>query len=156
MHQRHIQMIALAGTIGTGLFLGSGKAITYGGPLGALPGYSLTGALVCAPVLSTAEMSALVPLSGGIIRHAEYFFDPALSFAAGWNEIYRPIVGLPSEIVAAAVIVEFWTTSVNSAVWIISFGLLVLASNIYLVRIYGETEFFFATLKILLIVGVNL
>ena len=149
-------MVQHKGTIGTGLFLGSGKAITYGGPVGALLGYSLIGILVCAPVLSIAEMSALVPLSGGIIRHAEYFFDPALSFAAGWNEIYSHMVGLPSEIVAAAVIVEFWTTAVNSAVWITIFGLLVLGSNIYLVRIYGETEFFFATLKILLIVGVNL
>ena len=93
-------MIALAGTIGTGLFLGSGKAITYGGPLGALLGYTLVGIIVVGPVLSIAELSALVPLSGGVVRHAEYFVDPALSFADGWNAIYS----LPAEIVAAAVI----------------------------------------------------
>ena len=75
----------LLGTIGTGLFLGSGKSITYAGPLGALMGYTFVGALVVAPVFSIAEMSALVPLTGGLIRHAEYFVDPALSFAAGWN-----------------------------------------------------------------------
>ena len=48
-------------------------------------GYTFVGALVVAPVFSIAEMSALVPLTGGLIRHAEYFVDPALSFAAGWN-----------------------------------------------------------------------
>jgi len=103
LHQRHIQMIALAGTIGTGLFLGSGRAITNGGPLGALLGYTLVGLLVVGPVISIAELSALVPLSGGIVRHAEVFFDPALSFANGWNNIYNYMVSLPAEVVAAAV-----------------------------------------------------
>lgn len=46
--------------------------------------------------LCVAEMAALVPLSGAIIRHAEYFFDPALSFAQGWNTIYAGAVGLPA------------------------------------------------------------
>lgn len=71
-------MIALAGAIGTGLFLGSGKAIAQAGPLGAFLGYLFVGILVTGPVFSVAEMSALVPLSGGINRHAEYFVDPAL------------------------------------------------------------------------------
>lgn len=124
-------MIALAGTIGTGLFLGSGKAITRGGPLGAFLGYLFVGCLVTGPVLSIAEMSALVPLSGGIIRHAEYFFDPALGFANGWNQVYSYMVSLPAEIVAAAVIVNFWNESVNNAVWIVIFGLLLVASNIF-------------------------
>nr|OQO23832.1 hypothetical protein B0A51_09776 [Rachicladosporium sp. CCFEE 5018] len=156
LQQCHIQMIALAGTIGTGLFLGSGKAITRGGPLGAFLGYLFVGFLVTAPVLSIAEMSALVPLSGGIIRHAEYFFDPALAFANGWNQVYSYMVSLPAEIVAAAVIVNFWNESVSNAVWIVIFGLLLVASNIYLVRVYGELEFSFALLKIMLVVGLNL
>lgn len=147
-------MIALAGAIGTGLFLGSGKAISRGGPLGALLGYLFVGMLVTAPVFSIAEMSALVPLSGGIIRHAEYFVDPALSFANGWNSVYSTMVSLPAEIVAAAVIVDFWA-SINNAIWITIFGVLLLLSNIILVRIYGELEFGFATLKIMLIIGLS-
>ncbi|KAK3113531.1 hypothetical protein LTR53_009080 [Teratosphaeriaceae sp. CCFEE 6253] len=155
LHQRHIQMIALAGTIGTGLFLGSGRAITNGGPLGALLGYFLVGVLVVGPVISIAEMSALVPLSGGIVRHAEFFFDPALSFANGWNNLYNYAVSLPAEVVAAAVIVDYWAT-INNGIWITVFGLLLVASNVFLVRIYGELEFIFALLKIMLIVGLNL
>ncbi|CAG8980958.1 hypothetical protein HYALB_00003817 [Hymenoscyphus albidus] len=130
--QRHIQMIALAGTIGTGLFLGSGKALARGGPLGAFMGYTIVGVLVTGVVLSIAELSALVPLSSAIIRHAEFF------------------------IVAAAVIVEFWNTHVASAAWITIFGVLLVVSNLLFVRVYGELEFTFASLKILLIIGINI
>ena len=97
LHQRHIQMIALAGTIGTGLFLGSGKAIARSGPLGAFLGYSVVGLAVSSVVCAVGEMGALVPLSGGVVRYAEYFFDPALSFANGWNQVYSYIVSIPAE-----------------------------------------------------------
>ncbi|KAL3417547.1 Dicarboxylic amino acid permease 3 [Phlyctema vagabunda] len=155
LEQRHIQMIALAGAIGTGLFLGSGKAISRAGPLGAFMGYSFVGVLVSAVMLSIAELSALVPLSGGIIRHAEYFVDPALSFADGWNQIYSTMVSLPAELVAAAVIVQFWS-DINSSAWIVLFAFLLILSNIFFIRIYGELEFTFASLKILLIFGLNI
>jgi amino acid transporter len=99
--------------------------------------------------------SALVPLSGGIIRHAEYFVDPALSFANGWNTIYSSMMSLPAEMVAAAVIVEFWNGT-SPAVWITVFGVLLVACNLFFVRIYGELEFTFASLKIMLIIGLNI
>lgn len=155
LHQRHVQMIALAGTIGTGLFFSSGQAIARAGPLGALLGYSIIGSTALSVVFAVAEMGALVPLNGGIIRYAEHFVDPALSFANGWNEVYAHIVSIPSEISAAAVIVEFWT-AINSAVWITIFGLLMLATTLVFVRIYGELEFGFAMLKIALIIGLDI
>ncbi|KAF3766562.1 putative amino acid permease [Cryphonectria parasitica EP155] len=154
--QRHIQMIALAGAIGTGLFLGSGGAIEVGGPLGALLGYFLVGILVVGVVMSIAEMSTLVPLSGAIIRHAEYFFDPALSFAQGWNSVYNYLVSIPAELTAAAVIVSYWDATTTAAAWIILFGGLLVIANLLFVRVYGEMEFVFATLKIMLIVGLNI
>ncbi|KAI9731238.1 MAG: hypothetical protein M1834_005431 [Cirrosporium novae-zelandiae] len=155
LEQRHIQMIALAGTIGTGLFLGSGKAIARAGPAGAFIGYTLVGMLVSCVCISIAELSALVPLSGAVIRHAEYFFDPALSFAQGWNSIYYTIVSLPAEITAAAAIIQFWVT-INNAIWVTLLGGLLLATNLFFVRVYGELEFSFAALKILLIIGLNI
>jgi len=106
-------------------------------------------------VFTDYRASALVPLSGGIIRHAEHFVDPALSFAQGWNNVYNAMISLPAEIVAAAVVVQFWST-VNSAVYITVFGLLLLVCNLLFVRVYGELEFTFASLKILLIVGLNI
>ncbi|GAQ08692.1 proline-specific permease [Aspergillus lentulus] len=155
LYQRHMQMIALAGTIGTGLFLSSGQALVTAGPLGAFLAYSIVGLAVSSVVLTVGEMGALVPLSGGLVRYAEYFFDPAMAFANGWNQVYLYSVTLPAEIVAASVLIEFWTT-VNNAIWITVFSVLVLATALVLVRIYGELEFSFAILKILLIVGVNI
>ncbi|PQE14207.1 Dicarboxylic amino acid permease protein [Rutstroemia sp. NJR-2017a BVV2] len=99
--------------------------------------------------------SALVPLSGGIIRHADYFVDPALSFANGWNQVYSNMVAIPAELVAAAVILEFWA-EVNNAIWIVVFGFLILVSNLCFIGVYGELEFVFALLKIMLIVGLNI
>ena len=155
LHQRHIQMIALAGTIGTGLFLGSGRAIERSGPLGAFLGYSIVGMAVSSVVLAVGEMGALVPLSGGIVRYAEYFVDPALSFADGWNQVYSYLVSIPAEIVAAAVLVEFWI-NINNAIWITVFGLLMLMTSLLFVRVYGELEFTFSMLKIMLIIGINI
>ncbi|KAH8887784.1 hypothetical protein GQ53DRAFT_872516 [Thozetella sp. PMI_491] len=155
LHQRHIQMIALAGTIGTGLFLGSGKAIATSGPLGALLSYLIMGIASGSVVLAIAEMGALVPLSGGIVRYAEFFVDPALSFADGWNLVYSYVVSIPAEIVAASVLVQFWITVYN-AIWITLFGLVMIVSAWFFVRVYGELEFTFSMLKIALVVLVNL
>ncbi|KAJ5170691.1 Amino acid/polyamine transporter I [Penicillium coprophilum] len=155
LNQRHIQMIALAGTIGTGLFLATGKSLARGGPLSMLLAYCIVGMLICCVVFSVAELSALVPLSGGIIRHAEWFVDPALAFAQGWNSVYANAILLPAEMVACAVIIDFWS-HINHAVWISALGALLVISNMLLVSIYGELEFVFAMLKIALIVGVNI
>lgn len=119
-------------------------------------GYSFTGFLALTVVFSIAELSALVPLTGGIIRHADYFVDPALAFANGWNLVYAGLVGIPAEIVAASIIIDFWTTHVSNAVWITVLGLLVVVSNFCFVRLYGEIEFISACLKIMLIVGINI
>lgn len=81
--------------------------------------------------------------------------DPALSFANGWNQIYGLLISLPAELVAAAVIVQFWST-VSPAIWIVIFASLVIISNLFFVRVYGELEFAFASLKIMLIIGLNI
>lgn len=155
LHQRHIQMIALAGTIGTGLFLSSGRAISRSGPLGAFLGYLVMGCAAGTVTLATGEMGTLVPLNGGIVRYAEYFVDPALSFANGYNVVYSYLVSIPAEIVAAAVLVQFWS-DLNSAIWISIFGVVMLCTSMAFVRVYGELEFGFSLMKILLIIGVNL
>ncbi|OQD67614.1 hypothetical protein PENPOL_c003G03137 [Penicillium polonicum] len=155
LHQRHIQMIALAGTIGTGLFLSSGRAISRSGPLGAFLGYLVMGCVAGTVTLAVGEMGTLVPLTGGIVRYAEYFVDPALAFANGYNVVYSYLMSIPAEIVAAAVLVQFWS-DLNSAIWITIFGLLMLCAALLFVRVHGELEFAFSMMKILLIIGVNI
>lgn len=119
-------------------------------------GYTFVGILCVGMMTSVAELSALVPLSGAIIRQAEYFVDPALSFAQGWNSLYSYFVSLPAELTAAAVIVSFWDTTTTAAAWIVLFGALHIIANLMFIRVYGEMEFGFATLKIMLIVGLNI
>ncbi|KAJ6082894.1 hypothetical protein N7467_007029 [Penicillium canescens] len=155
LKSRHIQMIALAGAIGTGLFLGSGRAIAHSGPLGTLLSYSMTGMLAAGVVFTMAEMAALVPISGGIVRYAQLFVDPSLSFANGWNLVYKGLIFIPTEIVAASVLMQFWL-DVNSAVWITVFGILMAICNSLSIGVYGELEFSFSLLKIALIFMVNI
>lgn len=116
----------------------------------------VVGLAVSSVVFGVGEMGALVPLNGGVVRYAEYFFDPALSFANGWNQVYSYMVSIPAEIVAAAVLIQFWETYISNAVWITVFGLLMVLTAVMFVRVYGELEFGFSMLKIALILMVNI
>lgn len=151
LEQRHLSMIALAGSIGTGLFLSLGGSIQTGGPLGALLGYAVVGAIVCAVQFALGEVSALLPVTGSFVRHADYLLDPAWGFAAGWNLVYGNLLSIPSEISAICVLFQFWT-DINSSLWIMIFIALTFAIGVVFVRAYGEVEFAFASLKLLTVV----
>ena len=151
LEQRHLSMIALAGSIGTGLFLSLGGSIQTGGPLGALLGYLFVGAIVCAVQFALGEVSALLPVTGSFVRHADYLIDPAWGFAVGWNLVYGNLLSIPSEISAICVLFQFWT-DINSSLFIVIFIVLTFAVGVVFVRIYGEVEFAFASLKLLTIV----
>ncbi|KAK8853034.1 hypothetical protein IAR55_003735 [Kwoniella newhampshirensis] len=153
--QRHISMIALAGSIGTGLFLSLGGAIQKGGPLGALLGYAFIGVIVCVVQFALGEVTALLPVTGSFVRHAEFLSDPALGFALGWNIVYGNWLSIPSEISAICVLFQYWT-DLNSSVFIVIFILLTAFVGLVNIRWYGEIECFFAMLKIFLVVGLIL
>ncbi|RLV87812.1 Dicarboxylic amino acid permease [Meyerozyma sp. JA9] len=150
LRQRHIQMFALVGVFGTGLFLSSGGTLRKTGPVGMLIGYILVGTVVGFNQLAIAEVGSFMPATGSTVRHAEQFIDESVGFAYGWISVYAAII--PSELAAAAVVVKYWT-DVSSAVFISVFAVLFILTNIYTVRFYGEVEYFFGWLKILLIVG---
>ncbi|KAI7785912.1 dicarboxylic amino acid permease [Diaporthe eres] len=149
--ERHLGMLGIAGAIGTGLFLSLGGAIQTGGPLGALLGYAMVGGIVCSVQFALGEVTALLPVTGSFVRHAGFLVDPALEFAIGWNLVYGNLLSIPSEITAICVLFQFWT-DINSALWIIIFIILTVVVGVAFVRIFGEVEFFFAVLKILLVV----
>ncbi|USW59488.1 Putative amino acid permease/ SLC12A domain-containing protein [Septoria linicola] len=151
LHQRHVSLIAIAGAIGTGLFLGLGSSIQLGGPLGALLGYLTVGLIVCSVQFALGEVTALLPVTGSFVRHAEFLVDPAMGFAIGWNIVYGNWLSIPAEISAICVLFQFWT-DVNISVWIILFILLTCVVGMSLIRIYGEVEFWFALLKIFFII----
>ncbi|KAJ5126506.1 hypothetical protein N7448_007285 [Penicillium atrosanguineum] len=153
LKSRHINMIAIAGMIGTGLFLSSGQVIAIAGPAGAFMAYIIMGFITAGVAYTTGEITAFMPVTGGFIRHATKFVEPALGAATGWNFWYTMAISAPAEITAAATVVQFWNVPVNVAVWITVFGSFITVVNVCGVRLYGETEVVFATLKIMLILG---
>ncbi|OKL61712.1 hypothetical protein UA08_02332 [Talaromyces atroroseus] len=153
MKSRHINMIAIAGMIGTGLFLSSGSVIAKAGPAGALIAYIIMGFVTAGVSYTTGEISSFMPSTGGFVRHATKFVEPALGAATGWNFWYTMAISVPAEISAAATVIQFWNASINSAVWISVFLVLIISLNLCGVRFYGESEVVFASLKIMLIIG---
>ncbi|KAI9665611.1 MAG: hypothetical protein M1829_005691 [Trizodia sp. TS-e1964] len=156
LKSRHIQFIALGGTIGTGLFLGIGSAFTQAGPLSVLLGYTFTGCAIYAMMQSLGEMATWLPLPGAIPQFCARYVDEAMGFAVGWNNWYNSAITLCAEISAASVVIGFWNDDINPAAWITLIILLVVALNIFAVAIYGEAEFIFASIKIITIVGLIL
>ncbi|QKX54109.1 uncharacterized protein TRUGW13939_01192 [Talaromyces rugulosus] len=153
LKSRHINMIAIAGMIGTGLFLNSGQVLATAGPAGALIAYILMGFVTAGVSYTTGEITSFMPSTGGFIRHATKYVEPALGAATGWNFWYAMTINAAAEISAAATVIQFWNTSVNAAVWITVFLVFIVVINLVGVRLYGESEVVFASLKIMLIIG---
>ncbi|KAH8110671.1 amino acid permease [Phellopilus nigrolimitatus] len=155
LKSRHISMISIGGVIGTGLFLGTGSGLANGGPLGLLLAYMIVGSLCYSVMVSLGEMISYLPVPGGHIKLAERFVDPAFSFTLGWNYWYNWTIGLPAELSAAAVLMQFWKSpdEVNPAVWITMCLVVIVIINVFGVGIYGECEFIFASIKVITIVG---
>ncbi|CAL3972564.1 unnamed protein product [Diplocarpon coronariae] len=155
LKSRHIQFIALGGTIGTGLFLGIGSAFTRAGPLSVLLGYTFTGIAIFGMMQCLGEMATWLPLPGSIPQFCARYVDDALGFAVGWNNWYASSITLCAEISAAAIVIDYWKGAehINVAVWISIIIVIVVCLNIFAIRIYGEAEFIFASIKILTIIG---
>ncbi|KAK3332956.1 amino acid permease/ SLC12A domain-containing protein [Cercophora scortea] len=155
LKSRHIQFIALGGTIGTGLFLGIGSALTRAGPLSVLLGYTFTGFAVFAMMQCLGEMATWLPLPGAIPQFCARYVDDSLGFAVGWNQWYSSAITICAEISAASIVIGYWqgAADINVAAWISLLLVLIIFLNIFAVAIYGEAEFCFASLKIITIVG---
>ncbi|KAK2464007.1 hypothetical protein APHAL10511_003951 [Amanita phalloides] len=154
LKQRHVQMIAIAGTIGTGLFLGSGGALSAAGPLGALLAYALVGTVAFSTLCSIGEMTTWAPVSGTFPHFAARWVDPAFGFAVGWNYFYTNAISTPVEISAAVILLSFWDANLHHIpIYTAVVCVAVCSINIFGVRYFGEAEFYFSLIKICLIVG---
>ncbi|EOS9366902.1 amino acid permease [Listeria innocua] len=156
---RHLSMIAIGGSIGTGLFLASGNAIHTAGPGGALVAYIAIGIMVYFLMTSLGEMATYMPVSGSFSTYASRFVDPAFGFALGWNYWFNWAITLAVDISTAAIIVQFWLPNTPAWLWSAIFLLLFFGLNALSVKAYGESEYWFSIIKvatviIFLIVGV--
>lgn len=148
LRARHMTMIALGGSIGTGLFLASGTAISTAGPGGALIAYVAVGIMVYFLMTSLGELATFMPDSGSFNTYAARFVDPALGFAMGWNFWYNWAVTIAAELAAATVLIKYWFPDSSSMLWSLLFLVLIFSLNVLSVKGYGESEYWFAIIKV--------
>jgi GABA permease len=151
LQRRHMQMIALGGVIGAGLFVGSGVVVSSAGPA-AVISFALTGTLVVLVMRMLGEMAVAHPAIGGFYEYNRLALGELAGFLTGWMYWYFWVIVVALEAVAGAKLLGLWMPGI--APWQFTLGLMALFTivNLLSVRSYGEAEFWFASVKVAAIV----
>ncbi|KAI7652787.1 amino acid permease, partial [Hortaea werneckii] len=150
---RHIQLIGIGGTIGTALYVQIGRGLLNGGPGSLFLAFTIWCSFILAVTMCMAEKVSFLPISSPFIRFAGRYVDEAFGFAAGWNFFVFEAILVPFEITACNVIIHYWSDIVPAGGIIALVIVLYALINLLAVKWYGETEFWAALGKVLLIVG---
>ena len=156
---RHMSMIAIGGSIGTGLFVASGATISQAGPGGALLAYMVVGLMVYFLMTSLGEMASHMPVSGSFATYGAKYVDEGFGFALGWNYWYNWAVTIAVDLVAAQLVMAYWFPDTNGVMWSALFLAIMFGLNALSARGFGESEFWFAAIKVvtvLIFIGVGL
>lgn len=153
LKNRHLQMIAIGGSVGTGLLIGLGSCLHEGGPAALLIAWGIVGTMVFCTVHALGELCIEYPVNGAFSSYAARFVDPSWGFAVGWNYGIMWLIVLPVELVAAAMSIQYWNLNINPVAWVSIFYVLIMGINLFGVKIYGEAEFWLAIVKVIAIVG---
>ena len=148
---RHVEMIALGGTIGVGLFMGSANTIMMAGPA-VLLCYALTGVVMFFIMRIMGEMLYQEPVTGSFATYGHKYISPYVGYLTAWSYWFMWVVIGLSEITAVGIYVHYWFPDIPQ--WISAFaGMLIVAiANLAAVKYYGEFEFWFAFIKVTTIV----
>ena len=150
---RHLNMIAIGGSIGTGLFLASGATIANAGPGGALLAYCLIGVMIYFLMTSLGELATHNPTSGAFFTYGTKYVEGGFGFALGWNYWYNWAITVAFELVAVQFIMKFWIPDIPGFYWSAIFLAIVFGINALTVKGFGESEFFFSLIKVLAIIA---
>lgn len=150
---RHLSMIAIGGSIGTGLFVASGSAISTAGPGGSLVAYVGIGLMVFFLMTSLGEMATYLPVSGSFSTYATRFVDPAFGFAMGWNYWFNWAITLAVDVSTAALIMRFWVPQIPGWIFSVFFLLIIFALNALTVKAFGEAEYWFSIIKVITVIA---
>ncbi|KAK6532097.1 hypothetical protein TWF694_003259 [Orbilia ellipsospora] len=152
---RHMQMIAIGGSIGTGLFVGSGSALQSGGPASLVIDFIIIGIMLFFTVHALGELAVMYPVAGAFYTYSCRFIDPAWGYAMGLNYALNWLVVLPLELTAAGITLQYWpgARDIHISVWITVFLVTVVIINLFGVRGYGEVEYVLGMLKIIAVIG---
>lgn len=147
---RQVFMFSIACAIGTGLVIGSGTALSRGGPGSLLIAYLMVGAAVFFVMTGLGEMAAFLPMNKGFGGYASRMVDPAFgyvvsstfvvcgsranmiesSFATGWNYFFKYIIATPANLTAAGLVIRYWRPDLNVGIWVAVFGLVIIVINV--------------------------
>ena len=152
LSNRHIQLIALGGSIGTGLFLGISQTINLAGP-SVILGYALAGLIAFFMMRQLGEMVVEEPVSGSFSYFAYKFWSPFAGFMSGWNYWVLNVLVCMAELSAIGLYVQYWWPEIPTWISALGFFILINSINLLHVKVFGETEFLFSMIKILAIIG---
>ncbi len=152
LEARHINMIAIGGSIGTGIFIASGYSIAIGGPASAVLAYVLMSVIVYFLMTSLCEMSVYKPSSGSFCEYSTLYVNKSFGVAMGYNYWLNWAITIALELSAAAMIMGFWYPNINPVWFSLVFFIMVVAINLFSVNIYGETEYWMSLLKVIIII----
>ncbi|KAJ9657499.1 Amino-acid permease inda1 [Neophaeococcomyces mojaviensis] len=166
MKGRHLNMIAIGGSIGAGFFVGSGSALTTGGPASLLICFLIIGVMIFNVVYALGELAVMYPVSGGFYTYSIRFIDPSWGFAMGWNyvsprtsrmlarfahimQVLQWVIVLPLELTVVSFTVQYWNKDISVAVWITIFWVFIIFVNVFGTLGYAEEEFWASSFKLI-------
>lgn len=152
LKNRHIQLIALGGAIGTGLFLGSASVIQSAGP-GIILGYAIAGFIAFLIMRQLGEMVVDEPVAGSFSHFAYKYWGNFAGFVSGWNYWALYVLVAMAELTAVGKYIQFWYPEIPTWISAAVFFIAINAVNLTNVKVFGELEFWFAIIKVFAVVA---
>ena len=152
LKNRHLQLISLGGVIGSGYFLGTGYVLEKAGPASILA-YLLGGIIVLCVMLCLAELAVEKPVSGSFVTYARENISSTWACGVGWAYWITWVAYVPSEMIAAGIIMNHFLPMISQLWWAVLFSLLVTCINLFHVDKFGESESWLALIKIIALVA---
>lgn len=150
---RHISMIAIGGTIGTGLFISTGGTLATAGPVSSLISFIFIGTLAFSVTQALGEMATYIPISGSFTQFTARWCSPALGAANGYSYWFSWAITYALELSIVGQIIFYWTDAVPLGAWIGIFFVILTSINMFPVKFFGEIEFWISFLKVLAVFG---
>lgn len=152
LKNRHIQLIALGGAVGTGLFLGISQTIKLAGP-SVILGYAIAGLIAFLMMRQLGEMIVEEPVSGSFSHFAYKYWGRFAGFMSGWNYWVLNVLVCMAELSAIGLYIHYWWPEIPTWMTALGFFILINAINLIHVKFFGEIEFWLSIIKVLAIIG---
>lgn len=144
---RHIQMIALGGTIGVGLFMGASSTIRWTGP-SVMVAYAIAGFFLYLIMRALGEMLYLDPSTGSFANYASKYIHPVAGYLTAWSNIFQFVIVGISEVIAIGAYMNYWWPNLPTIIPGVLVVLFLMLANLVSVKAFGELEFWFSLIKV--------